>query len=126
MCPSNSDWFPVLPGVATKKKTATDLQKIPYLCTDFFPTKEPNCQPQQPHHCPLHQEAELHRMDTEMIEVVSDSLPDTCHTVPSHNKEEEKGRVKGDETSRIQLFLPPELLTTCYFITLMKSSSREL
>lgn len=65
-------------------------------------------------------------MDTEMIEVVSDGLPDTRHTVPSHNKEEGKGRVKGDETSRIQLFLPPELLTTCYFITLMKSSSREI
>lgn len=37
-------------------------------------------------------------MDTEVIEVVSDSLPDTGHTVPCHNKEEGKDRMKGHET----------------------------
>lgn len=110
--------FPVLPGVATNPQ-------IPYLCADFFPTKEPDCQSQQPHHCPLHQEAEFHCIDTEVIEVVSDSLPDTGHTVPSHNKEEGKGRMKGDETRRIQLPLP-KLQTTWYFSISMKNSSWEI
>lgn len=60
-----------------------------------------------------------------MIEVVSDSLPDTGHTVPSHNKEEGKGRMKGDETSGVQLPLP-ELHTTQYFFISMKDSSQEI
>lgn len=64
-------------------------------------------------------------MDTEMIEVVSDSLPDTSHTVPSHNKEEGKGRMKGDETCGIQLPVP-ELYTTQYFFISMKNSSWEM
>lgn len=102
------------------KTPVTDFSKIHYLGTDFFPTKEPNCQSQQPHHCPLHQEAELHRMDTEMIEVVSYSLPDTGHTVSSHKKEG-KDRVKGGEIKVIQLPLP-ELQTTRYFLVSMKKN----
>lgn len=61
-------------------------------------------------------------MDTEMIKVVSDSLPDTGHTVPSHNKEEGKGRMKGHETSRIQQPLP-QLQTIHHFLPSMKNSS---
>ena len=64
-------------------------------------------------------------MNTEMIEVVSDSLPDTGHTVPSQNKEEGKGRMKGDESRGVQLPLP-ELQTTRYFFISMKNSSREI
>lgn len=63
--------------------------------------------------------------------MVSDSLPDTGHTVPSHNKEEGKGRMKGYETSRMQLLPPSTLntpynLTIWYFITTKKNSSREI
>lgn len=60
-----------------------------------------------------------------MIKVVSDSLPDTGHTVPSHNKEEGKNRMKGHETSRIQQPLP-QLQTIHYFLTSIKYSSWDI
>lgn len=101
------------------------LSKIPYLCTDLISTEQPNGQSEQPHHCPLHQEAELHCMDTQMVKVVSDSLPDTGHTVPSHNKKDGKGRTKGRETSRTQQPLPqPQKIH--YFLTSIKNSSWEI
>lgn len=56
-----------------------------YLATDLFSPEQANGQAQQPYHCPLHKEAEILCLDTEVVEMVSNSLPHAAYTV-SENK----------------------------------------
>lgn len=57
-----------------------------YLWANVFSSKQANCKSKESHDSPLHQEAALVSMNTELAEVVTHRLPHTGDTVSAHKR----------------------------------------
>lgn len=56
-----------------------------YLGADVFSAQQADCKPEQSHHGPLHQEAALSGVDTQVIEMVAHRLPHARHAVSARH-----------------------------------------
>lgn len=59
---------------ATRARSVGQRHSV-YLRADVFPAQQADRKPEESHHSPLHQEAALSGVDTEVIEMVAHRLP---------------------------------------------------